>query len=239
MDIEHRELAECIKQQAKCRPRMRYLVAIAGVPGSGKTTIAQAMTEYLNTTLQVPTRLLSMDGFHLPQRALDQLPNPSEAYIRRGAPWTFDVARFVGFIQQLRDWANTAPLPDHSQISQTDLCVIRAPTFDHAKKDPVEDGMTITPDTSIIIIEGNYVLLDEPGWCEISKMVDYRIFVDTDLQDARDRTAKRHIRAGIENTLERAYQRVDGNDYLNGILVQQKLIGVDKVIHNVKDASYG
>lgn len=239
MDIEHRELAECIMQQAKSCPRPRYMVAVAGVPGSGKTTIAQAITECLNTSLHVPTRLLSMDGFHLPRSALDQLPNPAAAYARRGAPWTFDVTRFVKFIQHLRHWAETVPLLELSQVRERDLEVICAPTFDHETKDPEEDGMTITPDTSIIIIEGNYVLLDEPKWCEISKLVDYRVFVDTDIQDARDRIARRHVRAGIEHTLEDAYRRVDGNDYLNGLLVKLKLVKPDKIVKNDTNSAHG
>lgn len=233
MDIEYRRLADTIRQQASNHPKPRYLVAIAGIPGSGKTTTAAAVVQQLNTDSNVHAALLSMDGFHLSRAALDQLPNSTEAHIRRGAPWTFDVTRFVAFVRRLRAWADETPLavPRSGDWPATD--VIRGPTFDHEAKDPVEDGMSLTPDASIIIVEGNYLLLDEPGWRDLATIVDYRVFVDTDLQEARERTAKRHVQAGIEKTLEDGYRRVDSNDYLNGISIREKLLKPDMVVKSV------
>lgn len=233
MDSEYRKLADTIRQQASDHPKPRYLVAIAGVPGSGKTTTAEAVVQQLNLDPMVHAALLSMDGFHLSRAELDQLPNSTEAHIRRGAPWTFDVTRFVQFVRRLRTWADETPLASPGSGNWPATDVIRGPTFDHKAKDPVEDGISITPDASIIIIEGNYLLLDEPGWRDLAAMVDYRVFVDTDLQEARERTAKRHVRAGIEQTLEDGYRRVDSNDYLNGVSIREKLLKPDMVVRSV------
>ncbi|KAJ5280706.1 hypothetical protein N7478_006078 [Penicillium angulare] len=233
MDSEYQRLAETIREQATRHKGVRYLVAIAGIPGSGKTTTAEAIVQHLNSDSQCRAALLSMDGFHLPRAALDQMPNSTEAYTRRGAPWTFDVKRFVDFIHQLRIWADKMPLAPLSTGSWPSKDVIRAPTFDHETKDPVEGGVSITPDTSIIIIEGNYLLLDEPGWRDLASLVDYRVFMDTDLQEARERIAKRHVKAGIETTLEDGYRRVDSNDYLNGVSIQKSLLMPDMVVKSV------
>lgn len=51
---------------------------------------------------------------------------------------------------------------------------ITAPSFDHATKDPVANGITISSRTQVVIIEGNYTLLDCQPWNEISKLVDDR-----------------------------------------------------------------
>lgn len=234
MECEYRRLADVIRQEAKNHPTPRFLVAIAGVPGSGKTTTAEAIVQQLNTDPECHAALLSMDGFHLSRAALDQMPNATEAYIRRGAPWTFDVDRFLDFVSLLRTWAEKTPLaPSKGSWPASD--VIRAPTFDHEAKDPVEDGMAITPDTSIIIVEGNYLLLDEPRWRDLAVLVDYRVFVDTDLQEARKRTAKRHVQSGIEKTLADGYRRVDSNDYLNGVSIREKLLKPDIVVKSVTD----
>lgn len=233
MDSEYSRLADTIRHQATKHSKPRYLVAIAGVPGSGKTTTAQAVVQQLNRDPTMHAALLSMDGFHLSRSALDQLPNPQEAHIRRGAPWTFDVTRFVEFMHRLRIWSDKTPLAAPSSGPWSPEEVIHAPAFDHEAKDPVEDGITITPDANIIIIEGNYLLLDEPGWRDLTGLVDYRVFVDTDLQEARERTAKRHVKAGIEKTLEDGYRRVDSNDYLNGVSIREKLIGPDLVVKSV------
>ncbi|KAJ5179948.1 hypothetical protein N7492_003158 [Penicillium capsulatum] len=236
MESQYRHLAAAIQQRAASNSKPRYLVAIAGVPGSGKTTTAEAVVQQLNQNPNVHAALLSMDGFHLPRASLDQLPNSTEAYIRRGAPWTFDVVAFLEFVHRLRIWADKTPLaPPHSgSWSTTD--VLQAPAFDHQEKDPVEGGITITPDASIVIIEGNYLLLDEPRWRDLATLVDYRVFVETDLDEARERTAKRHVRAGIEKTLEDGYRRVDSNDYLNAISIREKLLAPDLVIKSVTAA---
>lgn len=100
MENEYSRLACIIHARAQSHAKRRYLVAIAGVPGSGKTTTAEAVARNLNLTAGAGTAtLLSMDGFHLPRAMLDTLPNREEAYVRRGAPWTFDVARFIAFIR--------------------------------------------------------------------------------------------------------------------------------------------
>lgn len=239
MDFEYIRLADTIRQQANQHTKPRYLVAIAGIPGSGKTTTAQAVVQQLNKDPSIHAALLSMDGFHLPRSALDQLPNAKEAHIRRGAPWTFDVPRFVTFMHNLRHWSDKTPLAKPSSGPWSPKETIQAPAFDHEAKDPVENGICITPDSNIIIVEGNYLLLDEPGWRDLAHLVDYRVFVDTDLQEARERTAKRHVLAGIEKTLEDGYRRVDSNDYLNGVSIREKLIGPDLVVKSVSVNIHG
>ncbi|EAW18990.1 phosphoribulokinase/uridine kinase family protein [Aspergillus fischeri NRRL 181] len=228
MEAEYTRLAETICQKANAHSKKRFLVAIAGIPGSGKTTTAAAVARLLNTPPSPKrTTLLSMDGFHLSRATLDLLPNREEAYIRRGAPWTFDAARFVQFIRRLRDWADSAPCASAETIY--------APSFDHEAKDPVENGIAITDDAEIVIIEGNYLLLDEPEWREVAALVDYRVFVESDLQEARERVARRHVLAGIEKTLEDGFRRVDRNDYLNAVTIREKLIAPDLVVHSVTE----
>ncbi|KAI3038551.1 hypothetical protein CBS76997_8449 [Aspergillus niger] len=234
MEAEYIRIAEAIQQEARKNDKKRLLVAIAGIPGSGKTTTASAVAQQLRAESQ-PNKiaLISMDGFHLSRAALDTLPNREEAYIRRGAPWTFDAVRFVTFVQQLRQWADSTPFPSDGG-SSSDATVIYAPSFDHEAKDPIENGMVVTSDASIIIIEGNYLLLNEEHWRDVSQLVDYRIFVDADLQEARGRVARRHVSAGIEKTLEDGFRRVDSNDYLNALHIQGKLIRPDMVVKSVE-----
>ncbi|KAL1862280.1 hypothetical protein Plec18170_001105 [Paecilomyces lecythidis] len=174
-----------------------------------------------------------MDGFHLSRAALDRLPDPQLAHARRGAPWTFDTRRFVQFVRDLRSWADEVPLASPSIGVWPTENVLRAPAFDHKVKDPVQDAIAITPDASIIILEGNYLLVDEPEWRELAGLVDYRIFVDADIEEARERLAKRHVRAGIEKTLEDGFRRVDSNDYLNALLIRSKLLRPDMVVTSI------
>lgn len=243
MEVDYSALAERITSLAADHGHnTRYLVGVGGGPGSGKTTLATGLAAHINQQRQhsqslgdgeqspPPERekpkamVLSMDGFHLPRSTLDSFPEGKrqEAYIRRGAPWTFDVLAFKAFMKRLRNWA------DSGQFGEG----MKAPTFSHAAKDPVEDGVTVSSDTSIVIIEGNYVLLDQDEWRDVSALVDYRVFVDVELDEARERLARRHVEVGIEPTLEMGYKRVDANDYPNGVLIREKRVRVDEAVYS-------
>ena len=74
----------------KLAPR-RTLVALAGVPGSGKTTIASVLAAGVNNRVgREVCSIVGMDGFHLTRKQLDAMPNPETAHKRRGVEWTFD-----------------------------------------------------------------------------------------------------------------------------------------------------
>lgn len=58
MEAEYAGLAKVIRDLASAYHRRRYLVAIARVPGSGKSTTAEAILQYLRTVLSPRTRPL-------------------------------------------------------------------------------------------------------------------------------------------------------------------------------------
>ncbi|KAF4628360.1 hypothetical protein G7Y89_g9792 [Cudoniella acicularis] len=202
----------------------RIVVVLAGPPGSGKSTIAAKVVQRLNATATAPfAAVLPMDGFHLSRSTLDALPNKAEAYARRGAAWTFDDAGVLKLVHAL----------SKSRFTPSDI--ILAPSFDHALKDPVDGGIRITPDVKFILLEGNYLLLDEEPWNQIKALVDDTWFVDVDPDLARNRIAKRHMKAGIETTWEAAVNRAEGNDLLNGVDIRNKLVQPAVIIHSVEE----
>ena len=66
-----------------------------------------------NSSLLIATCCLDVDtccrlpGFHLTRRQLNVLPDPEEAYARRGAPWTFNAGAFLQALLQLRNDGKT------------------------------------------------------------------------------------------------------------------------------------
>lgn len=202
----------------------RATIAFAGPPGSGKSTIAEEVVQRLNKRAAIPFAMaISMDGFHLPRKILDGLPNRDEAYERRGIAWTFDAPRAVSLVERLHGTRKDRTV------------VLSAPKFDHAEKDPVEDAIEIRGDISLVIVEGLWLLYDQEPWNQISSLVDDTWFVDVDAEIARHRVAKRHIQAGIESNWEAAVRRASGNDLVNGEEVRRKLVTPGIVVYSVNE----
>jgi pantothenate kinase len=198
----------------------RLLVALAGAPGSGKTTIARRIAAIIAEQITNPAiAVVSMDGFHFPRAYLDKLPNREEAYVRRGAPWTFDGDAVVELVRRSRSGEET----------------IFAPSFDHALKDPVENGVTLLKETGIIIFEGNYLLCDIPPWSKIGGLVDERWFVEVDPDVAKERVARRHVASGIEDSIENGRRRVEQNDEINGRFINEHSVCRDMVVQSVDE----
>lgn len=88
------------------------------------------------------------------------MPNPEHAHARRGAAFTFNGPAFLSLVQRIRE-----PLSASSKA-------IYAPSFDHAKKDPVEGEIEIAPTSRIVVFEGNYLSLGKGEWEEAAGVMD-------------------------------------------------------------------
>jgi pantothenate kinase len=191
--------------QLKTTPS-RWMLAVAGMPGSGKTTLASHLVEAINMRVAPNTAVaLGMDGFHFTKAALRQFPNPAEAFARRGAPWTFDAFALLQRLQLLRMSAGCADIP--------------WPAFEHAVGDPVEGALAVLASTRLVIVEGLYLLHRADGWEPISQLFDERWYLDTPLETALERLALRHMEVwGI--TRDAAEHRIATSDRLNAELVR-------------------
>jgi pantothenate kinase len=203
--------------------QVRTVIALAGPPGSGKSTIAAEVVRQLNHGATTPiAAIIPMDGFHYPRAYLEALPNRDEAFRRRGVHWTFDANAVVQLAEKL-----------HTSRKQN-AGTLLVPSFDHALKDPVEGGISVDPAIKIIILEGSFLLFDQAPWNRVSELADETWFVDVDPELARQRVAARHMRAGIERTWEAALARVDMNDSLNGQEIRSHLIKPSARIESIQ-----
>ncbi len=189
-------------QSAVNKPH-RTLIGLTGGPGSGKSTLAEYITSYFSEHQQQVISL-SMDGFHLSKAQLSELPNPEEAFARRGAPWTFDSHAFAERIKSI-----------HQSYQTKDVLW---PSFDHSIGDPVEDDILISKNTKVILVEGLYLLYPQDGWQNAKPLFDEHWFLDIPIEIATERLAKRHMAAwGFSH--EQAMNRIQQSDGLNAELV--------------------
>jgi len=177
-------LADFLAEEINRRPGT-YLVGLAGVPGSGKTTLCHALK-----ARRPEAAVISMDGYHLPRSRLD-----AEGLRRRGALPTFDGAAFQADLESLR---------------RTRRGVF--PGFDHAEKDPKPGAVRVTPDVPLVIVEGIYVLMRD--W-RAESLFDLRVFLDCELDEAVDRLTLRHVETGLSPTAEAGRHRAVTNDRVN------------------------
>ncbi len=120
--------------------------------------------------------LVSVDGFHLIRAQMSVMADAATAHARRGAEFTVDGTAFARLGGSLR-----APVA---------AVVVRAPSVDHAVRDPIEADVAVAPAHRVVVVEGNYVLLDREPWREAAALFDLRWFIHVDFAVAR-----RHIGA--------------------------------------------
>lgn len=209
------------------------MVAISGIPGSGKSSLAMAMAQRINKLYaqQFPgsppiATFVPMDGYHLTRAELAAMPDPTLAVARRGAAFTFNPDKFLELVKQLRE-------PLHATTP-----TIFAPSFDHAVKDPVEDDIPILPTSRVLFFEGNYLSLNKKPWDAVAALMDELWFVEVDFETARQRLIKRHVEAGIAKDAEDADKRARENDLVNGQEIVDFRLPVHEVIASTYDETF-
>lgn len=152
----------------------RKVLGLAGPPGAGKSTLAQALHHAFADVSQI----VPMDGFHLANAELRRLGRAS----RKGAPDTFDSAGYVALLHRLR--------------SQRAGDIVYAPEFQRELEEPIASVIPVFPETQLVITEGNYLLLDEGQWAGVSALLDDVWYVDLADSVRRERLALRHEQFG-------------------------------------------
>jgi pantothenate kinase len=178
-------------------------LAVAGIPGSGKSTSCQILTELLNQSLDGCCFLMPFDGYHIPLAQLKQMDEKTSGesnYVyRRGAPDTFD---HQGLLQALHLVKYGQSQPRSAATAFDTLDVISIPGFDHGIGDP-EEGAHVFDRSKhkIAIVEGLYLLLDQDGWEPIVDILDYKLFIQSDVDKCMDRLKIRNL-VSVANQFE-------------------------------------
>ena len=186
----------------------RKLIAIAGPPASGKTTCAQAVCHALSARGD-RVGLVAMDGFHLDNGLLEARGLRS----RKGAPETFDLGGFTSVLHRLA-------LEDEVVV----------PTFDRVRDISVGASAVVASDVTTVVVEGNYLLLDAPGWRDLADVWDFSVFFSVPMADLEKRLLQRWIDLGLGETVAR--EKVHGNDLPNARFVLENSLEADLMIES-------
>ena len=197
---------------ARAGDAKRILVAIAGPPGAGKSTLADNVVKALKAKGE-SAEVLPMDGFHMDNAVLIE----KGLLKRKGVPDSFDVRAFLDIVRAVR-------------AADQEVLV---PVFDRSREIAIASARVVSPDHRFIVIEGNYLLFSQGKWAELEGMFDYSIMLAPPMEVLEQRLWERWKGYNLDDEAARA--KVYGNDLPNGRLILENRRPADVTIDIVQD----
>ncbi len=190
------EVAPALRDVARTLGPRRHVSAIAGLPASGKTTLARQTIRRLNEKEESPIAAgVPMDGFHFRNAELYAL----NRFDRKGAIDTFHADRYADFLIEAKAALGTP---------------MRAPEYDRPSHEVVEASLPIDPGVRMLISEGIYAGLDCGAWHRSKQAMDQIFFLDRDIEVCLQRIIDRNLAVGRD---ERIIIGKLENDLLNSV----------------------
>lgn len=186
----------------------RRLIAIAGPPGAGKSSLAEAVVSALNAR-GVAAMVLAMDGFHLDDRILAA----RGLLARKGAPETFDFGGLEAALLRIR---------------REDSVIL--PTFDRSREIAIAGAVELLAETRFVVVEGNYLCLDEDPWRRLAPIWDLKVFLEVPRDELERRLLARWAAHGFD--AETAAEKARGNDIPNANRVVRARLPVNLTLPN-------
>lgn len=188
----------------------RFVVAIAGPPGAGKSTLSQKLRELLP---EGAVEVVPMDGFHFDDRVLESRGMRA----RKGSPESFDFAGFEALLKRIR-----AGEPD-----------IAIPLFDRGMELSRAAAAILGTEVRFVLVEGNYLLLDEEPWARLAPLFDFSVFLDVPQGVLERRLLARWQEHGLPD--EEARAKVASNDLPNAERVLTRRRAADMIMGDGED----
>ncbi|MET7392116.1 nucleoside/nucleotide kinase family protein [Dactylosporangium sp. NPDC005572] len=175
----------------------RTVVGICGPPAAGKSTLSTALSDALNVHDGLSSVAVPMDGFHLSNVELARLGLTD----RKGAPETFDAAGFVHLLRRL-----------HAADE-----LVYAPSYSRTLHESIGGVIPVPPSVRVIVVEGNYLLLDSGPWAQVRGLLDLVLYLDAPDQVRQDSLVRRQLARGLD--LEHAHDWVFRSDERNAAVI--------------------
>lgn len=203
-------LSALVKQARALPPNGRILIGIAGAPASGKSTLSAQLIEAINEKASGEIAIVvPMDGFHRSNQELKAWG----IWELKGIPDSFNAGGFVELLTGLRE--------------QTDR-TIGCPAFDREVEEPAENAILVKPQHKILIVEGNYLLLQSQPWNLVKPLLDEVWFIDSNIDELEPRLLERHMKGGRNEADARV--KMESTDLPNARLIETTRQLADRIV---------
>lgn len=182
----------------------RILVLLAAPPAAGKSTLLSFLKHYAEEFFpKMKLTTIGMDGFHRYQDYLlthDTIRDGKTIRMVdvKGSPETFDLPKLTSYLQRVAKGE-----------------IIGWPDYNRLLHNPVEDATLV--DGDIVLLEGNYLLLEEEGWKDLKKLADFTISIQGKEEMLKERLVERRMATG--KTRAESLPFVERSDLYNARLI--------------------
>lgn len=176
----------------------RFVVALAGPPAAGKSTLSEKLCKTIDAQCPGQVVVVQMDGYHFDNAVIGMAQLPI-----KGAPHTFDVAGLHTDLQRIRRAEGSVAVP----VFDRPLDLARA------------GGRVVTLEHRIVLVEGNYLLLNQAPWCDLAPLFDFSVMLEADDEVLERRLIERW--KGMGEDANSALDKARNKDMVNARLVKR------------------
>lgn len=200
----------------------RIVIFLAAPPAVGKTTLSQFLENLSRNNKQFEEiQGIGLDGFHYSNEFLIKhtIEKNGERIVLKsikGAPETYNYKAVEEKLKKIKDEN------------------IMWPIYNRKLHDVEKDKIRI--EKNIILIEGNWLLLNEDNWKELKKLSDYSIMIIAEKKLLKDRLITRKIMGGISK--KEAEEFYEKSDKKNIERVLNKIVKHDLTLEMESDGDY-
>lgn len=193
---------QIVAELPKPDPSARTIVAIAGPPAAGKSTLAAALAERLGEQAGV----IGLDAFHFDDAILLDRGDRQ----RKGAAHTFDIFGYRALIERVR-----------TSVGED----IAVPVFDRSLELTRNAAQILSGSATTVFTEGNWLLLDRPGWRDLGELFDLTVMLRVSESVVEKRILQRWAEYGYDP--EASHRWAWSNDIPNARMVARESLPAD------------
>lgn len=199
----------------------RLIVFLAATPGTGKSTLVKFLESLSNKKGLIKLQSIGIDGFHYPNSYLKThhlYDDVNKPYLidMKGSPETFDVDKLNSYLSNIQN--NSIIWPVYSRINH----------------DIDFNGEQIKED--IILLEGNYLLLNKHPWNQLVHYADFTIFIKGNSEVQKKHLIQRKLTGG-SSTID-AEKHYKNTDLKNTNLIENNSIKADLTLFSNQNMKY-